>query len=72
MGSSKSKSDNIDNTNKTTEDKDQEHNTDNEVDKNSVIYISNNASCFGKKPTRLLQYKTKDTAEMKQSLESKM
>jgi hypothetical protein len=70
MGSSKSKSDNIDNTNKTAEHK--EHNTDNEVDKNSVIYISNTTSCFGKKPTRLLQYKTKDTTEIKQSLESKM
>jgi hypothetical protein len=72
MGSSKSKSGNIDNTNKSTEDKEQTHNIDKELDINSVIYINNTTSCFAEKPTRLLRYKTKDVTEMKQSLESKM
>jgi len=72
MGSSKSKSENMNNVNKTVENKEQEFNGDKESDMNQVIYICNTTNCCDKQPKRLLNYRTKEISEIKQSLESRM
>jgi len=71
MGSSSSKSDGINNTNKIDTKKVNVIEDDN-IDINSIIYISSGKKFIAKQPLRLLRYGVKDISELKKSLESKM